>query len=50
MTVERTPDRAPAPLYVQNDPRDLAPAGAVRMGIEHAQMDDEMGSSCRVSA
>jgi hypothetical protein len=29
-------------VYRQDDPRDLAPVSAVRIGIEHAQIGDQM--------
>ena len=45
---EVTVIRAPRPLglplrvYMQHDPRDLAPVGAVRIGIERAEVRDEV--------
>jgi hypothetical protein len=44
MTVVRTPRPIGLPIrvYMQNDPRDFAPVGAVRMGIEHAEICDEV--------
>ena len=44
MTLVRTPCpmRLPLGVNVQNDPRDFAPVGAVRIGIEHVEIGDEM--------
>jgi hypothetical protein len=44
MTVERAPRsiRLPLGVDVQHDPQDLAPVGAVRIGIEHLDIRDEM--------
>jgi len=44
VTVERAPRPIGLPLGVdmQGDPRDLAPVGAVRVGIEHAEIRDQM--------
>ena len=40
----RTPRQIKLPLGVdvQHDPRDLAPVGAVRIGIEHAKIGDDV--------
>jgi len=42
MSVERARRsiRLPLGVNVQHDPRELAPVGAVRMGIEHAEIRD----------
>jgi hypothetical protein len=32
----------PLGVYMQHDPRDLAPVGAVRIGIEQAQIGDQV--------
>jgi hypothetical protein len=44
MSVVRAPRPVGLPLrvYMQDDPRDLAPVGAVRIGIEHAEIRDDV--------
>jgi hypothetical protein len=44
MTIERPtrPISLPLDVDMQHDPRDLAPVGAGRIGIKHAEIRDEM--------